>query len=224
MPDWLKSIWGSESGLTAGELALRLGLSLGGGFAVALIYRLMRRDDGSAHLPTTLVFLAILIAAVTQVIGDNIARAFSLVGALSIVRFRTIVRDTRDTAFVIFAVVVGMAIGAGHLLVTLETLVAMSLAAWLLSVFGRAFGEQTPEFDLLVRVGPGHDLEAIAGNILRTRVTSREAVGAAKAKQSAALDITYRVRLAGGGEARDLVGALTGIEGIQHVELHRVDS
>ena len=49
---------------------------------------------------------------VTQVIGDNVARAFSLVGALSIVRFRTVVRDTQDTAYVIFAVVVGMAVGA----------------------------------------------------------------------------------------------------------------
>ena len=49
---------------------------------------------------------------VSMVIGNEIARAFSLVGALSIVRFRTVVEDTRDTAFVIFAVVVGMALGA----------------------------------------------------------------------------------------------------------------
>ena len=60
----------------------------------------------------TLVLLTILIAMVTQVIGDNVARAFSLVGALSIVRFRTVVRDTQDTAYVIFAVAVGMAVGA----------------------------------------------------------------------------------------------------------------
>jgi hypothetical protein len=65
-------------------------------------------DDGSAHLPTTLIFLAILIAAVTQVISDNVA-GLSLVGALGIVRFRTVVR-TRETAFVIFSVVVGMAV------------------------------------------------------------------------------------------------------------------
>ena len=60
------------------------------------------------------MLLSILIAMVTQVIGDNIARAFSLVGALSIVRFRTVVRDTQDTAFVIFAVAVGMAMGANN--------------------------------------------------------------------------------------------------------------
>ena len=51
------------------------------------------------------MLLTILIAMVTMVIGNNMARAFGLVGALSIVRFRTVVEDTRDTAFVIFAVV-----------------------------------------------------------------------------------------------------------------------
>jgi hypothetical protein len=55
--------------------------------------------------PITLALLSVLIAMSTQVIGDNVARAFSLVGALSIVRFRTVVRDTKDTAYVIFAVV-----------------------------------------------------------------------------------------------------------------------
>ncbi len=58
------------------------------------------------------MLLAVLIAMVTQVIGDNVALAFSLVGALAIVRFRTVVRDTQDTAFVMLSVVVGMAVGA----------------------------------------------------------------------------------------------------------------
>src|SRR5207253_3672573 len=85
------------------------------GCLVAWIYRRTRQgNEVAASFPVTLVLLSVLIAMVTQVIGDNVARAFSLVGALSIVRFRTVVRDTQDTAFVIFAVVVGMAIGAAH--------------------------------------------------------------------------------------------------------------
>ena len=69
-------------------------------------------NDEAESFTVTLVLLTILIAMVTQVIGDNVARAFSLVGALSIVRFRTVVRDTQDTAYVIFAVAVGMAVGS----------------------------------------------------------------------------------------------------------------
>jgi hypothetical protein len=83
---------------------------------LTVIYRGTRDvSRESAPFPGTLVLLCVLIAMVTQVIGDNVALAFSLVGALSVVRFRTAVRDTKDTAFVIFAVAVGMAIGAGQL-------------------------------------------------------------------------------------------------------------
>ena len=78
-----------------------------------------RERSQPAPLATTLVLLSMLIAMVSIVIGNSVARAFSLVGALSIVRFRTVVDDTRDTAFVIFAVIVGMAAGAGLFLVAL---------------------------------------------------------------------------------------------------------
>jgi hypothetical protein len=70
------------------------------------------QPPGHGFIPT-LVLLTVLIALVTKVIGNNSARAFSLVGTLALFRFRTVVEDTRDTAFVIFAVVIGMAVGAG---------------------------------------------------------------------------------------------------------------
>ena len=60
----------------------------------------------------TLIILCMLISVVMVVIGDSVARAFSLVGALSIIRFRTVVQDPRDIAFVFFALATGMAVGA----------------------------------------------------------------------------------------------------------------
>src|SRR5439155_25798303 len=111
----------------------------------------------SANLLPTLVLLTVLISLVTVVIGGSVARAFGLVGALSIVRFRTVVEDTRDTAFVIFAVAVGMGVGAGFLV---EMLVALPVRA------GAALAFRTrnplPSADegarlLTIRVGGGHD-------------------------------------------------------------------
>src|ERR671910_1932205 len=110
MPDVLRSM---ELGGSIGVSLVRLIAALAMGTLVAVIYKWARSSEASSFT-ATLVFLSILIAMVTQVIGDNVARAFSLVGALSIVRFRTVVRDTQDTAYVIFAVAVGMAVGAGH--------------------------------------------------------------------------------------------------------------
>ena len=70
---------------------------------------------------------------VSVVIGNSVAHTFSLMGALSIVRFRTVVEDTRDTAFVIFSVVVGMAAGAGLILVALIGIPCVGLAAIVLN-------------------------------------------------------------------------------------------
>src|SRR5687767_4489640 len=108
MPDFLTN---ALQPLPSGgfSVLVRLVIAMIAGGVVTLIYRFTRAaDETSPSFTITLVLLSILIAMVTQVIGDNIARAFSLVGALSIVRFRTIVRDTQDTAYVIFAVGEGM--------------------------------------------------------------------------------------------------------------------
>src|SRR6187549_1761836 len=117
MADWLTP-FDRTDGVVLLQSVLRLLASLVLGGVVALIYRRARSEDASSFT-ATLVLLSILIAMVTQVIGDNVARAFSLVGALSIVRFRTVVRDTQDTAYVIFAVVIGMAVGSSDLWVAI---------------------------------------------------------------------------------------------------------
>ena len=107
------------------------------GRLVAAVYNLTRPPtEQTPSFPATLVLLAVLIAMVTQVIGDNIARAFSLVGALSIVRFRTVVRDTQDTAFVIFAVVIGMAVGGNNLPVAITGLVIVGAGAFWMNARG----------------------------------------------------------------------------------------
>jgi cell division protein FtsW (lipid II flippase) len=134
MPEWLQTAVRDGDEISLWTLILRLVLSFGLGAVVAGIYRWThRRDEAPApSFLTTLVLMTIVIAMSTQVIGDNVARAFSLVGALSIVRFRTVVQDTRDTAYVIFAVVVGMAAGAGHLAVAIVGIVITGVASFVM--------------------------------------------------------------------------------------------
>ncbi len=166
------------------------------GLAVAGLYRWARR--GEAVPPTfftTLVLLATLIAMATQIIGDNIARAFSLVGALSVVRFRTVVKDTQDTAFVIFAVVVGMASGADHLAVGLLGLAILGLAAIALWPPGRRGAWQATEATLSFRITCAGGVQATAERPSRPRSTGSTSCAASTAKQGACLDLTYRVRL-----------------------------
>jgi len=208
-------------------MLVRLVLALVLGLAIAWVYRRARGANGEAEsFGVTLVLLTILIAMVTQVIGDNVARAFSLVGALSIVRFRTVVRDTQDTAYVIFAVAIGMAVGANHPSVALCGLAVVGGAALLLRQRGRTVpppaDEQLP-FALHVRMAIGHDADALLGAALDQFVSGRRLVSVTTARQGMSIDASYHAALRGDNHASALVNALNRIDGVQNVELQRRD-
>ena len=167
------------------------------------------------------MLLAVLIAMVTQVIGDNIARAFSLVGALSIVRFRTVVRDTQDTAYVIFAVVVGMSVGAHDLWVAGIGLVIVGVAAWLLCRTPAGNGDVASGWLLSLRVGLGLDHEALTGATLETHFLKRELMSVETARQGVSLDLVYQAQLRPSANAAALVKDLNRIDGVQAVSLKR---
>ena len=61
----------------------------------------------------TNIFVAVIVCMVIMIIGNSLARAFALVGALSIIRFRTVVKDTKDTAYIFWSLAAGMAAGTG---------------------------------------------------------------------------------------------------------------
>jgi uncharacterized membrane protein YhiD involved in acid resistance len=156
---------------------------------------------------------------VTQVIGDSVARAFSLVGALSIVRFRTVVRDTRDTAFVVFSVVVGMAIGAQSYWAAGLGTAVVGAGAFILAGQGRAQGLADPQFLLTIRVALGHNLEGQSAQILDDGLLRRELVTVSTVRQGAALEFIYEVTLQPSSSAEDLVRSLNRVEGVQDVKL-----
>jgi len=222
MPDFLKSPFVNGPNVAPLDVLIRLLAALVLGGLVSWIYRRTRKStELTASFPVTLVLLSVLIAMVTQVIGDNVARAFSLVGALSIVRFRTVVRDTQDTAYVIFAVVVGMAVGANNLWVSLMGIGVVGLAAFVMMTRPGLIASSQPAFLLNLRVGLGHDLDKLLGGTLDEHLQERELLSIATARQGVSLDVTYETRLRREGSADELVKALNRLEGVQSVQLQR---
>jgi len=224
MPDSFAPLFDFNGG-TLALMFVRLVLAALLGLAIAWIYRRARGANGEAEsFGVTLVLLTILIAMVTQVIGDNVARAFSLVGALSIVRFRTVVRDTQDTAYVIFAVAIGMAMGANHPSVALCGLMVVGVTALMLrrrtGTLAAPADERLP-FDLHVRLALGQDAEALLGPTLDQFVATRRLVSVTTARQGMSIDASYHTALRGDNHASALVNALNTLDGVQGVELQR---
>ncbi len=194
------------------------------GWIVAWIYKQTRpAEDVSPSFPPTLVLLSVLIAMVTQVIGDSVARAFSLVGALSIVRFRTVVRDTQDTAFVIFAVVVGMAAGASNLTFALIGIAVVGTAAYLVQPHRHPAVWEWVDTVLTVKIGSGQDPEALLGATLKRHLDHCETSAVSTARQGTALEITYKIRMKEGVSEAALVKDLNLLDGVQGVDLRRIE-
>ncbi|MFT3906849.1 MAG: DUF4956 domain-containing protein [Steroidobacteraceae bacterium] len=216
MPDFLHDALAQDSSSSPVQVLVRLLVALLLGLLVAWIYdRSTPEQDNGVSFPLTLVLLTVLIAMVTQVIGDNIARAFSLVGALSIVRFRTVVRDTRDTAFVIFAVVVGMAVGAAHLWVALLGLAVVGTAAPLLASRGQPRQGEGVGCMLRMRLGLGVDMEARLGALLDRHLQQRHLQSVATDRSGAGLDYVFYATLRSGHDMTELLRELSLVEGVQ---------
>lgn len=139
--DFISEIFGVAAGNDSPppdptQAASRLLLAALLGWAVSGFYAFSARVRPDAlDLGGTLILLAMLITMVTMAVGQNAAVAFTLVGTLAIVRFRTTVRDIRDTAFVIFSVAVGLAIGAANPPVAVIGTVLVGVVSMLITQF-----------------------------------------------------------------------------------------
>lgn len=103
---------------------------------IAMVYRFIYKGSSySVTYVNSLVLLTLVTSVVMLVIGNNLARAFGLVGAMSIIRFRTAVRDVQDIVFIFFALAVGMASGVGLHVIAIASTIIISFVATVLITF-----------------------------------------------------------------------------------------
>ena len=113
-----ESIFVSTSGeitFTLLGLAASLGIALGLGVLVSFTY-MKTQNQPSQSFALTLVLLPAVIAVIILLVGNNVARAFSLAGAFSIIRFRSAPGEPKDITHVLFCMAIGLATGMGFLL------------------------------------------------------------------------------------------------------------
>ena len=115
------------------EIVINLLISFLFGLIISYVYKKTHKGlSYSQSFMITNVFVSVIVCMVIMIIGNNLARAFALVGALSIIRFRTVVKDTKDTAYIFWSLASGMAAGTGSYFLALAGNVIISLIAFTL--------------------------------------------------------------------------------------------
>jgi hypothetical protein len=217
MPEWLLDSLHESVKLGTGELLLRLTAAFALGCVAAGVYRLTTRDSRTAGLLGTLVLMSVLMAVLTIVIGNSLARAFSLVGSMAVIRFRSVVEDTRDTAFVMLAVVSGMACGSGYAMAAVAAIPLVLLGSWLFRPRLEPAAEATQL--LTLRLGTASGAEQKVQALLKERGLNCRLAGLETVRGGAALDVRYVIAPLAANAALDLVTELNRINGVQGVEL-----
>ncbi|MFH1515137.1 MAG: DUF4956 domain-containing protein [bacterium] len=120
--------------MTGSEIFSNVTIALVCGLFLAWLYRRTYRGPGyAAGFVNSIVLLTIITAVVMMVIGNNLARAFGLVGAMSIIRFRTAIKETQDIVYIFFSLAIGMAAGVGYYKIAVIATLFIGFILYLLS-------------------------------------------------------------------------------------------
>jgi uncharacterized membrane protein YhiD involved in acid resistance len=140
------------------SVVIAIPVSLLLGLAIAILYKkVIPGFNYTVSILHTIIYLAMIAALVMIVIANEIARAFALVGALAVIRFRTPIKDARDASFIFFALAAGMGVGVG---LYLEAILGTALIGFfILLIYYSRFGLRVPK-EILVRfIVPMNDHE-----------------------------------------------------------------
>ena len=118
MREKIYSLFTNPSDMTWQQILMNISAAAVLGIFIFVSYSISHRGTiYSKKFNASLVILTVLTGTVMTVIGNNIALSLGMVGALSIVRFRTAIKDSRDTVYIFWAIIIGICCGVGDYLV-----------------------------------------------------------------------------------------------------------
>ena len=118
MKNEILNMFQTSGQLTLEEVTVNIVMSAVLGFFIFLSYAISHRGTiYSKKFNASLVVLTVLTGTVMTVIGNNIALSLGMVGALSIVRFRTAIKDSRDSIYIFWTIIIGICCGVGDYMV-----------------------------------------------------------------------------------------------------------
>ena len=184
---------------------------------VGLAYRATHRGISySQSYVQTLVMMGMVIAVIMLVVGSNLARAFALVGALSIIRFRNAIKETRDVGFIFFAMAIGMATGTRFYVLAAFATVVISGVMLLMYRFDW-FKLDVQSQIVKIQVPPGEDYSSVLDEVFARHTTHSELVSLETVRSGALTELMYAVQLKPGVKPADLMAEIQTRTGGQKV-------
>ena len=207
--------------ITGMQITINICVAMICGLAISVLYRHTYRGPGySVAFVNAMILLSMITAVVIMTIGTNLARAFGLVGAMSIIRFRTAVKDIQDIVYIFFALAIGMASGGGYYTVAFVGTAAIGAVIYMLSwLTGATMGKTEYLLQVSYEVN-GDDTPAHVG-LLRRYCRSHHVINTRALDDDAGrLEVAYYVTLRYKATGDRFVRDLRQSKGVSHVNLY----
>jgi len=191
-----------------------IGCALSGVLSI-LIGLTYRKVQGEATYSVTLVHTMVLLSMITAmimvIIGSNIARAFSLVGALSVIRFRSAIKSPLDVGFLFFSMGIGMACGTRFYAVATAGTMIISSVMLLLKMFRFAALPARNEYLLSVLFYPDVKYEKLLDPILRQYFDAYSLAYVESVRQGTLREVVYSVSARDSASEQDILNEVAQI-------------
>jgi uncharacterized membrane protein YhiD involved in acid resistance len=187
--------------------------------AVGWVYQITHR--GASYTQSfvhTLVLNGMVVAVVMLIIGSNIARAFALVGSLSIVRFRSAVKETRDVGFIFFTMAIGMAIGTKFYLLAVIAAVVISLIIVIMTRFNW-YARQVVSQILKVQVANNAEFDTLFDHLFVKYTDTSELISVQSVRGGMLTELTYSVAMKKQGKIQEFLSEIRKLNGNNRVTL-----
>ena len=179
------------------------------GLGIAAVYRMnFRGVMYSSNFTLTLVLMTLITTPVVMCIGSNIALSMGMVGALSIVRFRTAVKDPMDTAYMYWALTTGIVLGAGLYTIALVVVLGIAIIVLLLTFV------KLPSANSYLLVLHYDEAATDAIQSVLSRVKNRRLRSKTVTQNGAEMTVEVRI-----GERQDIISQMLDIDGVYDATL-----
>ena len=202
------------------EIILNLLIAASCGWLISFLYRKTYKGPGyTTSYVHSIVLLTIITSMVIMIIGNNLARAFGLVGAMSIIRFRTAVKETSDIVFIFFALAAGLAAAAGARLIAVVGTVFIGAIVLLLARSGR-FGGSKREYLLQFTAQSNGSATPPYSSVLEEYCRQHRVVNVKTVGDDEHVELSYFVQLRRQEDNQLFLHALKSVPGVRHINLY----
>lgn len=186
---------------------------------IGWIYKITHRGTSyTQSFVFTLVLNGMIVAVVMMIVGSNIARAFSLVGALSIIRFRNAVKETRDVGFIFFTMAIGMAIGTRFYLLGVIAAIVISLVILLMTRFNWYAREMSSQI-LRIQIPNGAPFDTLFDKAFVKYTSSSELISVDSVHSGMMTDLTYSIGMKKSSQIQEFLTEIRNLNGDNKVTL-----